>query len=170
MTEPVPLRSPATTPGAETAPDGRTAVPFGDLDDFLALRRVSGLALSPDGIRLVTTVAERSPDGKRFVTALWEVDPGGQRPARRLTRSAPGEANPAFLPDGRLLFASRRPDAEAKPDEDAEDRTALWLLPEAGEARQVARRGGDIADLAVARDSGDVVFTASSSTVSAAGG
>jgi dipeptidyl aminopeptidase/acylaminoacyl peptidase len=106
-------------------------------------------------------VAARTPDGKRFSTSLWEVDPGGQRPPRRLTRSAPGEAHPAFLPDGRLLFSSRRPDAEAKPDEDSEDRAALWLLPEAGEARQVARRGGAVGDVAVARDSGLVAFTAS---------
>ncbi len=140
-----------------TAPE----TPFDNLDDYLALRRLSGLALSPDGIRLVTTVAERTPDGKRFATSLWEVDPGGQRPPRRLTRSAPGEAHPAFLPDGRLLFSSRRPDAEAKPDEETEDRATLWLLPEAGEARQVARRGGDIGDVVVARDSGAIVFTAS---------
>ena len=140
-----------------TTPD----TPFTDLDEYLALRRLGGLALSPDGIRLVTTVAERTPDGKRFSTSLWEVDPGGQRPPRRLTRSAPGEAHPAFLPDGRLLFSSRRPDSEAKPDEDSEDRAALWLLPEAGEARQVARRGGDVGDVVVARESGHVAFTAS---------
>jgi dipeptidyl aminopeptidase/acylaminoacyl peptidase len=141
--------------------DRAPQTPFEDYDDFLALRRLSGLALSPDGVRLVTTVAERTPDGKRFSTSLWEVDPGGQRPPRRLTRSAPGEAHPAFLPDGRLLFSSRRPDAEAKPDEDTEDRSTLWLLPEAGEARQVTRRGGDIGDVVVASDSGDVIFTAS---------
>ena len=57
--------------------------------------------------------------------------------------------------------SSRRPDAEAKPDEDSEDRAALWLLPEAGEARQVARRGGAVGDVAVARESGHVAFTAS---------
>jgi dipeptidyl aminopeptidase/acylaminoacyl peptidase len=149
--------------GDDPAGSGDTTpeTPFTRLDDYLALRRLSGLALSPDGIRLVTTVAERTPDGKRFSTSLWEVDPGGQRPPRRLTRSAPGEAHPAFLPDGRLLFSSRRPDAEAKPDEDSEDRTALWLLPEAGEARQVARRGGDVGEVAVARESGHVAFTAS---------
>jgi dipeptidyl aminopeptidase/acylaminoacyl peptidase len=160
----------ASSPSREgTHPSGRAAqpagsspeTPFHDLDDYLALRRLAGLALSPDGIRLVTTVAERTPDGKRFATSLWEVDPGGQRPPRRLTRSAPGEAHPAFLPDGRLLFSSRRPDAEAKPDEDTEDRATLWLLPEAGEARQIARRGGDIGNVVVARESGDVVFSAS---------
>jgi len=149
--------------GDDPAGSGSTTpeTPFTSLDDYLALRRLGGLALSPDGIRLATTVAERTPDGKRFSTSLWEVDPGGQRPPRRLTRSAPGEAHPAFLPDGRLLFSSRRPDTEAKPDEDSEDRTALWLLPEAGEARQVARRGGDVGDMAVARESGHVAFTGS---------
>ncbi|HEY6745914.1 MAG TPA: S9 family peptidase [Mycobacteriales bacterium] len=164
MTEQAASPSRGGTHPSHTAvrPDGSSpATPFHDLDDYVALRRLSGLALSPDGIRLVTTVAERTPDGKRFATALWEVDPGGQRPARRLTRSAPGEAHPAFIPDGRLLFSSRRPDADAKPDEDTEDRATLWLLPEAGEARQVARRGGDIGDVVVARDSGDVAFTAS---------
>jgi dipeptidyl aminopeptidase/acylaminoacyl peptidase len=164
MTEQATSPSRGGTPtGDESArPSGTTPdTPFVDLDDYLALRRLSGLALSPDGTRLVTTVAERTPDGKRFSTSLWEVDAGGQRPPRRLTRSAPGEAHPAFLPDGRLLFSSRRPDTEAKPDEDAEDRAALWLLPEAGEARQVARRGGDVGDVAVARDTGHVAFTAS---------
>ena len=164
MTEQAASPSRVGTHPSDTAarPDGSSpATPFHDLDDYLALRRLSGLALSPDGIRLVTTVAERTPDGKRFATSLWEVDPGGQRPPRRLTRSAPGEAHPAFLPDGRLLFSSRRPDAEAKPDEETEDRATLWLLPEAGEARQVARRGGDIGDVVVGRDSGDVAFTAS---------
>jgi dipeptidyl aminopeptidase/acylaminoacyl peptidase len=160
----------ATSTSREEAPTGDDSArsggatpqtPFTDLDDYLALQRLGGLALSPDGIRLVTTVAARTPDGKRFSTSLWEVDPGGQRPPRRLTRSAPGEAHPAFLPDGRLLFSSRRPDAEAKPDEDSEDRAALWLLPEAGEARQVARRGGAVGDVAVARDSGHIAFTAS---------
>ncbi|MFL6127868.1 MAG: S9 family peptidase [Mycobacteriales bacterium] len=140
---------------------GPPGTPFEDLDEYVSLPRLTGLALSPDGVRLVTAVAERSPDGKRYSSSLWEVDPGGQRPPRRLTRSAPGEAQPAFLPDGRLLFASRRPDVEAKQDDAADDRTALWLLPEAGEARLVARRGGDVSELAVARDSGDVVFLAS---------
>jgi dipeptidyl aminopeptidase/acylaminoacyl peptidase len=163
MTEQATTSRDETPTGDDSAERGgsRPETPFTILDDYLALRRLSGLALSPDGIRLVTTVAERTPDGKRFSTSLWEVDPGGQRPPRRLTRSAPGEAHPAFLPDGRLLFSSRRPDAEAKPDEDSEDRAALWLLPEAGEARQVAHRAGDVGDVAVARESGHMAFTAS---------
>src|SRR6058998_2767907 len=79
----------------------RTMTAF-DLDTFLSLGRVDGLALSPDGSRLVTSVATVSPDGKRFLTALWQLDPQGSMPPRRLTRSAKGESSPAFLPDGSL--------------------------------------------------------------------
>jgi hypothetical protein len=48
-----------------------------DLDAFLALPRVSGLALSPDGSRLVTSVSTVAPDGTKFQSALWELDPAG---------------------------------------------------------------------------------------------
>ena len=68
------------------------ATPFHDLDAFTALPRVSGLTLSPDGTRLVTTVATRDAKGTGYASALWEVDPAGQRPAHRLTRSREGEA------------------------------------------------------------------------------
>ncbi|MGH9039480.1 MAG: TolB family protein, partial [Acidimicrobiia bacterium] len=110
-----------------------------DLDTFLALPRVAGLALSPDGNRLVTSVATVAPDGQRFVTALWLLDPGGEDAPVRLTRSAKGESAAAFLPDGSLLFTSGRPDPDAKPEGKDEERGRLWLLPAAGgEARLVA--------------------------------
>jgi len=46
--------------GDDPAGSGDTTpeTPFTSLDDYLALRRLGGLALSPDGIRLATTVAE----------------------------------------------------------------------------------------------------------------
>lgn len=123
---------------------------FEQLDSYLALPRVSGLAISPDGARLVTAVATLDPTSTRYVTALWEVDAGGERPARRLTRSAKGEAGAAFLPSGDLLFTSARPDPGAKDDD--EPRPALWLLPAAGgEARVVAHRAAGLGGLVVAR-------------------
>jgi dipeptidyl aminopeptidase/acylaminoacyl peptidase len=131
---------------------------FDDLDAFVATRRQAGLALSPDGARLVTTVSELAPDGTKSVSSLWEVDPTGEAPARRLTRSAAGESSAAFAPDGDLLFTSRRPDptVEAGDDEPA----ALWVLPHhGGEARRILDPGDGIAGLAVARDSGHVVVT-----------
>jgi dipeptidyl aminopeptidase/acylaminoacyl peptidase len=131
--------------------------PFHDLDSYLALPRTSGLVLSPDGTRLVTSVATLDPKRTRYVSALWLVDPAGERPARRLTRSAKGESGAAFLPDGSLLFTSARPDPEAeKPDD--EPRSALWLLPaDGGEARVVATRPGGISGVVVARSAGTVV-------------
>src|SRR4029450_1636800 len=89
--------------------------PTFDLDLYLSLPRVAGLTLSPDGGRLVTSVALPGPDGKKFGSALWELAPAGRAAPRRLTRSAPGEANAAFLPDGSLLFTSARDDPEAAP-------------------------------------------------------
>ncbi|HEY6646405.1 MAG TPA: S9 family peptidase, partial [Mycobacterium sp.] len=86
--------------------------PFDDLDEFLALPRVSGLAVSPDGSRVVTTIAELNDKRTEFVTAIWELDPAGRRPARRLTRGAKGESSPAFTSDGDLLFVAARPTEE----------------------------------------------------------
>ncbi len=129
---------------------------FDDLDAFVAARRQAGLALSPDGSRLVTTVSELSPDATKYVSSLWEIDPTGEAPARRLTRSAAGESSAAFAPDGDLLFTSRRPDptVEAGDDEPA----ALWVLPRhGGEARRILAPGDGVASIEVARDSGHVV-------------
>ncbi|RUQ18215.1 S9 family peptidase, partial [Micrococcus sp. HSID17245] len=100
------------------------ATPFHDLDAFTALPRVAGLTLSPDGARLVTTVATRDAKGTGYATALWEVDPAGERPAHRLTRSREGEAGAQFAADGTLFFTSARPDPA-----EAEKRSALWALP-----------------------------------------
>ncbi len=136
-----------------------TPAPAFDLDRFLQLPRVTGLALAPDGRRLVATVATAAPDGKRFVTALWELDPDGERPPRRLTRSAPGESGAAFLPDGSLLFTSARPDPETTSDDD--EVAALWLLPAGGgEARMVAKAPGGIAAVQTALLAGMVAFVA----------
>jgi len=130
-----------------------------ELDDFLAMPRVTGLALSPDGTRLITSVATVAADGKRYVSALWELDPAGKAAPKRLTRSAKGESPGAFLPDGGFLFSSTRPDPDAKPDAPDDERTTLWLLPAGGgEARLVADPPGGVDGLAVARSSGAVAL------------
>jgi dipeptidyl aminopeptidase/acylaminoacyl peptidase len=135
------------------------AVTAYDLDSFLALPRVSGLALSPDGSRLVTSVSTVAPDGTKFQSALWELDPAGSAAPRRLTRSAKGETGAAFLPDGSVVFTSARPDPDAKKGDDRDDRAALWLLPAGGgEARLLADPPAGVNGLAVARESGTVVI------------
>ncbi|HEX6232630.1 MAG TPA: S9 family peptidase [Jiangellaceae bacterium] len=131
--------------------------PFHDLDAYVALPRTGGLAISPDGTRLATSVATLSADKTKYVNAVWQVDAAGEQPARRLTRSAKGEAGPAFLPTGDLLFTSARPDPEAK---DGDEVPLLWLLPAGGgEARVVAKRPGGIGGVVVAREAGTIVVS-----------
>jgi dipeptidyl aminopeptidase/acylaminoacyl peptidase len=131
--------------------------PFHDLDAYVALPRMSGLALSPDGTRLVTAVSTLDAKRTRYVTALWEVDPEGVRPARRLTRSAKGESAARFASTGDLLFTSARPDVDGDAEDDAP--AALWLLPADGaEARVVASRKAGVDGVVVAQDAPVVVL------------
>jgi dipeptidyl aminopeptidase/acylaminoacyl peptidase len=137
---------------------GMSANPFDDLDSYLALPRVAGLTLSPDGARLVTSVSELNDKGTEFVTALWELDPRGERAARRLTRGAKGESAPAFTVDGDLLFIAVRPGAEA----DDEPRPSLWRLPAAGgEAVEVLTLAGGVDKVHAARGADVTLVTAS---------
>jgi dipeptidyl aminopeptidase/acylaminoacyl peptidase len=146
--------------------------PFHDLQDYLALPRLTGLRLAPDGSWLAVTVSALAPDGRTFKSSIWRVDTGSTGPARapaRLTWSAEGEDSPAFLPDGGMLFLSPRPAPPApgpKPAADAagndtSGKRALWLLPAAGgEARRVAAPPGGLDRLATAASSGLAAFTA----------
>ncbi|WP_208750892.1 prolyl oligopeptidase family serine peptidase [Arthrobacter sp. PM3] len=131
--------------------------PFHDLDHYLAIPRVSGLALSPDGARLVTTVATLNAKGTEYCTALWEIDPRGEVQARRITRSAKGEAGAVFAANGDLYFTSARPDPESP---DADPVNALWVLPAGGgEARVALTRAGGVSGILAARDA-DVLVAA----------
>ena len=133
------------------------ASPFHDLDHYVALPRVSGLALSPDGTRLVTTVATLNRKGTGYASALWELDPTGERPAHRITRSAKGEAGAAFGVDGDLYFTSARPDPEG---DDEQPPAALWHIPRhGGEARVVLSRAGGITGVVCAERADRVLVT-----------
>ena len=81
----------------------------------------------------------------------------GAAGARRLTRSAEGEGSPRFLPDGSLLFTSKRPGPQ-EADADDEAMAALWLLPASGgEARLVASLPGGIAGVETADGAAAIV-------------
>ncbi len=150
-----------STPAPESSVPTTAATPFGDLDAYLGLRRLGAIALSPDGSRLVVVGNDLDSKKTKYTSALWDVDPSGERAARRLTRSAPGEAGPTFLPDGSVVFVSKRPGA-ADGAADADDaKPALWLLPaDGGEARQIARWDGGIGGAYVAADAGTIAVTA----------
>jgi dipeptidyl aminopeptidase/acylaminoacyl peptidase len=127
-----------------------TSTPFHDLDSYLALPRVSGLVVSPDGRRAVTTVAELNEQRNEFVSALWELDPAGEQPAHRLTRGAKGESAPSFTASGDLLFVATRPSTGAKDGD--EPTKSLWRLPATGgEAHEVLTLAGGIDGVHAAR-------------------
>ncbi|WP_341359663.1 S9 family peptidase [Georgenia sp. M64] len=124
---------------------GTDATPFADLDHYLALPRLGGLALSADGERLVVGVQTLDKDATAWVGSLWDIDPTGARAARRLTRGAKGESSPAFTPDGDLLFVARR-------GEDDDAVAELHLLPAGGgEPRVVATHPGGVESVATPR-------------------
>src|SRR5437870_2144715 len=137
------------------------ATPFSDLDAYLALPRVAGLALSPDGSRLVTTVATLDPDGVRWVTALWQVDPTGATPPARLTRSRKARKDKKVTAILHAGYPVRYWDHDLGPDQPrllagdvvADDRVD-WteLTPEPGRAL-------DEADFDVSADGSTIVTT-----------
>jgi dipeptidyl aminopeptidase/acylaminoacyl peptidase len=133
--------------------------PFDSLDDFIGLSRIDGLALSPDGERVVLTVATLNRDKTAYERALWLVSADGSGKPTRLTRSAKGESGVAFTGSGDILFVSARPDTSAEKDTEV---AQLWMLPAAGgEARAVTRLVGGVSGIAAtAKDSDTVVIAA----------
>jgi dipeptidyl aminopeptidase/acylaminoacyl peptidase len=133
---------------------------LGDLREYVAIPRVTALRLAPDGSWLAAVVQTVGGEPPKYLSSIWRIDTTGARGFVRLTRSAEGETSPEFLPDGSLLFASKRPDPESgkKDAEASKDKPAVWLLPAGGgEARRIASPGGGVTGLATA--SGVAVYS-----------
>ncbi|WP_051208526.1 S9 family peptidase [Propionicicella superfundia] len=137
-------------------PDAAGPVPLSDLEGYVALPRLTGLALSPDGSRLAVAVQAPDDDRTAYATSLWAVDPAGVAPSRRLTRGAKGESSPVFTSAGDLLFVATRP-VDGQDDPAAQ----VWRLPASGgEAHVLARRPAGIAAVRAASRTETVVVTA----------
>lgn len=108
-----------------------------DVDQHVALRRVTALAASPCGGWLAVQVQRPDLDAARYVSDLWRVPIDGSAPTQ-LTRGDSRDAAPCFRRDGALGFLSNRRPNEIKADDEADKRAQVWLLPAAGgEARQL---------------------------------
>ena len=144
----------ATSPDRETP--GPTA--FHDLDAYIALPRITSLALSPNGDRLAVAVSSLNEDRTKYLTALWQVDPRGEAPAHRLTRGLSGESAPEFTAAGDLMFVAKRATVGVEEDD---AKPAVWLLPAAGgEAHQIVTRPGGVDAVRAARAARTVLVTA----------
>lgn len=121
--------------------------------------------MSPDGSRIVTTVAQLDDARSEFVGAVWELDPAGRAPARRITHGRKGETAPHFSADGDLLFLAVRPTAGEDDGEKAGK--SLWRLPiEGGEAVEAASFPGGV-DAAVSAGAARTTLVVSSRLPSA---
>ena len=151
-----------TTDTADAPARDDAVTPFHDLSDYAAIPRGTALRLSPDGSWLAASVQTLSTDKKKYVTSIWRIQAdAGQVPhalqPRRLTRSAEGEGSPRFLPDGSLLFTSKRRDPDAN-GEDGDTGAALWLLPAGGgEARVISSPPGGVTGVETAAASDAIV-------------
>ncbi|ALU70346.1 dipeptidyl aminopeptidase/acylaminoacyl peptidase [Rhodococcus erythropolis] len=128
-------------------PELHAGTPFDELDDYIALARLSGLLLSPDGSLLICARAVLDDKSAEYVSSLWEIDPEGRRPARRLTWGSTSESGAAFAFDGDVLFTATR----AVPGE-SDPQPALWRLPAAGgEAQLLISRPGGVSSVSAAK-------------------
>ncbi|GGF39383.1 peptidase S9 [Williamsia phyllosphaerae] len=128
---------------------------FHDLDRYIATPRVSGLAMSPDGRRLITTVATLDEKSTGHTTALWEIDPTGHLPAARLTQGPDSASAPTFDGSGALWFIRK-----SAPGPDENPTAAVWRLPTVGEAQRVVARPGGVNSLVTARAADTVLALA----------
>ncbi len=136
-----------------------TDSPWLQLDAYVSIPRIGSLALSHDGTTLLASVQQLDAEKTAYTTSLWRVDVDGDAPARRYTRSVKGEAAAAFLPDGSLLFTSKRDVPALDADAVKESTSALWCLPAGGgEAYVLARRDGGWGEVLTSPASDEVVF------------
>jgi len=127
------------------------------IEEYLGLRRLSAVQVSPQGGSVAFTVAGADPNESQYRTALYVWRPAtGARPA------APGFSDvesPRWSHDGHwLAFVSRGPTAEGAPQ--------IWLLPyfTSEPALQLSSLPGGVLDYGWAPDGSIYALTASTET------
>ncbi len=103
------LAVPATAQ-EEATEDGKKRM---TMEESLLLPSWRSYRLSPDNTKLVFTKREMDAEEWESVTHVWVHDIATGE-SFQLTNSANGESNPRWLPDGRVLFNSRRGEAASE--------------------------------------------------------
>ncbi|AMW04614.1 S9 family peptidase [Gemmatimonas phototrophica] len=136
-----------------------------DDTDIMRLKAVGGVALSPDGAKVLYTISAWEHPAARGDTALgdrherrshvWLVPAAGGTP-RQLTYGERGESQPSWSPDGSTIaFVTAR---GAGTGDDA-PRPQLWILPaDGGEARQLTTARDGVSGYAWSPDGSHIAF------------
>ncbi len=116
------------------------------MERLLAIKSISGLAVSPDGKTAVYVLSRNDLAKDKRLANLWMVDVKSGE-TRQLTSSTEGESSPRWRPDGKAIgFLSNRHD----PDEGT---TQVWVLPlQGGDALRVTDVEGEIEDFVFSAD------------------
>ncbi|MFZ5815903.1 MAG: prolyl oligopeptidase family serine peptidase [Bacillota bacterium] len=117
--------------------------------DLLSIKLAGDCAIAPDGSRVAYVLQEIDREKNEYTSAIWLAREG--RDPVRFTGGSK-ESQPRWSPDGKLLaFVSNRSGSNQ-----------IWLLPtDGGEARQLTRVKGGVANPVWSPDGRYLAFTAS---------
>jgi len=124
------------------------------LDDFVRLKSISDLDLSPDGAWVVYSVSEANLDTDAAQSDLWRARFDGSD-RRALTRTPDtDEYGPAVSPDGRwIAFLSDRGGEGVE--------TQVWIMPsDGGEAEALTKFPGGVEEFDWSPDSAHLAVVA----------
>jgi dipeptidyl aminopeptidase/acylaminoacyl peptidase len=139
------------------AEEKRTAKP----EDFVDIRGVSDVQISPDGKWVAFVVTEpadpKKPEKPRDPN-IWLVPADGSASARLFAASGKSDTSPRWSPDGRsLAFLSNRGEPIG---EEKEARNQIYLLrTDGGEAEQLTWAKGGVNQFKWSRDAAFIAFT-----------
>lgn len=129
------------------------------LDDYFTIDMAGGVAVSPDGAHVVTSVQRWDEESDGRNADLWVVD-AATRALRRLTFDPAGDRAPVFGPEGSwIYFLSARKGEENAP---RNGKTQVWRVsPLGGEEAAVTRLSESVDAFALSEDGQFLYYTVS---------
>jgi len=125
-----------------------TPHPF-NVHDLVAMDRISGQTVSPDGQWIVFTLRKTDLEANKGRTDLWIVGTNGKG-LRQMTSDPAGDSNPCWSKDGKTIyFLSTRSGS-----------SQVWrTTADSGEAVQVTKQPLDAGNLVLSPDGKKMAFT-----------